>query len=324
MKYGVLLLFLVFDSFLYSERIIIPDRYNRNIQPEFLRKSESRTYDNPILSVESYRISSDFHLDETNCAIDTDDLFDGCVIFVSVNSMQDFCRLVLPKIKTRFILLSHGGEPFESSFGLTWDTYYLSKYYLTPQIVSNPYVIAYFGKNVLDKYTKAFPIPLGKVHFFPEQTKVIRSNISNLELNSYFEEKKNLIYLNINPGTHPSRRAVMNHWRNQPSVVCASRSNFKQYFKEMKNSRFIISPRGFGIDCFRTWEALYAGSIPVVESHGLDSFYEGLPVIVVADLTKITVKDLEEEYERMKNKSYDLDRLFIDYWMRKIRSMVEK
>ena len=88
----------------------------------------------------------------------------------------------------------------------------------------------------------------------------------------------------------------------------------------MQHSKFVLSPRGFGIDCHRTWEALYAGSIPVVESCGIDQVYEGLPVIIVDDLRKVTLEDLDREYELMKTREYDLDRLFVDYWLKKIHS----
>ena len=55
------------------------------------------------------------------------------------------------------------------------------------------------------------------------------------------------------------------------------------YLKEMAQCKFTFSPRGFGIDCYRTWEALLVGSIPVIKSSHLDFMYEGLPVLIVND-----------------------------------------
>ena len=52
---------------------------------------------------------------------------------------------------------------------------------------------------------------------------------------------------------------------------------------------------------------------PIVESRGIDPVYEGLPVIVVADLTAVTPEFLEEEFERLKTKVLRLEKLQLKY-----------
>ena len=51
---------------------------------------------------------------------------------------------------------------------------------------------------------------------------------------------------------------------------------------------FELSPRGNGIDCHRTWEALILKTIPIVLRSPLDPIYEGLPVAIVDDWDEIT------------------------------------
>jgi len=41
----------------------------------------------------------------------------------------------------------------------------------------------------------------------------------------------------------------------------------------------VVSPEGHGIQCHRTWEALYAGAVPVLTltDSPIDRLYDGLP-----------------------------------------------
>ena len=55
---------------------------------------------------------------------------------------------------------------------------------------------------------------------------------------------------------------------------------------------FEISPRGNGLDCHRTWEALILKTIPIVLSSPLDPVYDGLPVAIVEDWDEVTPKRL--------------------------------
>lgn len=53
---------------------------------------------------------------------------------------------------------------------------------------------------------------------------------------------------------------------------------------------FEVSPRGKGLDCFRTWEALALGVIPIVRRSTLDPLYEdeGFPVVIVESFAEIS------------------------------------
>ncbi len=44
---------------------------------------------------------------------------------------------------------------------------------------------------------------------------------------------------------------------------------------------FVVSTHGNGLDCHRTWETLYLGSIVITKTSSLDPLFEGLPVAVV-------------------------------------------
>ncbi len=50
---------------------------------------------------------------------------------------------------------------------------------------------------------------------------------------------------------------------------------------------FVLSLRGNGLDCHRTWEALYLGAIVVTLSSSLDRLFQGLPVVMIKDLREL-------------------------------------
>ena len=89
----------------------------------------------------------------------------------------------------------------------------------------------------------------------------------------------------------------------------------------MTQYKFVLSPRGAGLDCHRTWEALYTGTIPVVMSSTLDSMYEGLPVVVVQSWDEITEEFLEKKYTELMSRKCDVSKMFMEYWTSKINDL---
>ena len=74
----------------------------------------------------------------------------------------------------------------------------------------------------------------------------------------------------------------------------------EQYRQAVSESMFVLSPPGRGLDCHRTWEAIYLGALPVV--------LEGtLPPGLLHDLPIYSVSS----YEHFLNLSYsDMAGLF--------------
>lgn len=85
---------------------------------------------------------------------------------------------------------------------------------------------------------------------------------------------------------------------------------------------FEVSPRGRGLDCFRTWEAMFLGTIPIVLSSPLDPLYqdEELPVVVVDSWSDITSVHLDRWRKQMEPRftGRTLQRLTVDHWLARI------
>ena len=50
---------------------------------------------------------------------------------------------------------------------------------------------------------------------------------------------------------------------------------------------FVVSARGNGLDCHRTWELIYLGCIVITETSPLDPLYSELPVVIVDDWKEV-------------------------------------
>jgi hypothetical protein len=91
---------------------------------------------------------------------------------------------------------------------------------------------------------------------------------------------------------------------------------------------FEVSPRGNGLDCFRTWEALALGTIPIVKTSTLDPLYrdEQLPVVIVRDWDEITQDALARWHAELAPR-FDaaLERkLSHEHWAGKISAAAER
>ena len=97
--------------------------------------------------------------------------------------------------------------------------------------------------------------------------------------------------------------------------------SFNNYVKEMMKSKFVWSPPGHGWSNHRDFEALLAGSVPVVEFHpSYVELYRDLPVVQLMNWTELTPKFLEDKWRQMqaKRKTYNLNKVYWPYWLHRL------
>jgi hypothetical protein len=127
--------------------------------------------------------------------------------------------------------------------------------------------------------------------------------------------------LNFQPDTYPKERPyVWNLFNKQSWCVTSQPKPLSLYLQDLSRCKFVLSPRGNGIDCHRTWEALLMGAIPIVRTSTLDPLFDDLPVLIVEDWNTITESYLNERYDSMKLKKYNLEKSFINYWIHLIHA----
>ena len=88
------------------------------------------------------------------------------------------------------------------------------------------------------------------------------------------------------------------------------------WYKLLSSFYFIFSPPGSGWDCYRTWEAIYLGTVPILlkTDTPFDNMYDDLPVIFVNNYEMVTEKYLLNEWEKMSKKTFNFDKIKVKYW----------
>lgn len=246
---------------------------------------------------------------------------DGSIIFVRRMALNDFFSKMHPNIKKRYILITHIddlGAPKADQRSNIPD-YDYTRY------LKDPKIIAWFGINSNIRYHRKFiPIPIGIHQFIP-----IIDYDSRAYLNNLFTGLKNNVakskwlYMNFTVRNNELERSlVKNIFLNKP--FCFNRENqlgFEDYMKEMAQFKFVLSPPGNGIDCYRTWEALLVGCIPIVKSSCLNPLYRDLPVLVINNWEEVTERFLKAKYTELSLKKYNFEKLYMEYWLRRINSV---
>lgn len=167
--------------------------------------------------------------------------------------------------------------------------------------------IPYFGENIQD---------------YNEQNSII-TNISNKFI--HFSKRIPKIYGNFHFNFSDDRHGG---WRRklldiipkdiidyEQSVLQRSES-----YKNMSNYSFVVSPFGHGFDCIRTFEALCLGCIVIMKTSFLDIIYEDLPVLIVNEWTDINEKLLNDTLIEYSNKTFNYEKLKMEYWIKLINS----
>lgn len=173
----------------------------------------------------------------------------------------------------------------------------------------------WFAINPIIDDTNLIAVPLGlKTHKQPYlepryMTEWFAYNIERLRSN----KKKKNIYCNWNQ-TNESRNFIKDSLISKKiSITYQHNIPFNEYIEEMSQHKFVISPPGNGIDCHRTWEAIYIGCIPIVIKHPIYNDWN-LPIIQVNNYSELT-QDFLDSYLLYDNNYNELN---LEYWRERI------
>lgn len=226
------------------------------------------------------------------------------IVFVKTDYLDRFFAEHHKKIPAPYVLITHNSDhPAPGPFA-----HYLE----------DPKIKVWFAQNV-DGYThpKLHPIPIGIANkkWKHGDVKVFDNVVKRLPK----LPKKDLVYLNFKQDTFLEERSIVyDLYATTPYTKKQENLGLQDYLLETAQSKFVLSPRGNGLDCHRTWEALLMGAIPVVKTSPLDPLFEGLPVLIVSDWRQLSQAALEEMYEELRLKPFHCEKLYFPYWKKQI------
>tara|TARA_R110000824_G_scaffold218435_4_gene405103 strand:+ start:10129 stop:10971 length:843 start_codon:yes stop_codon:yes gene_type:complete len=180
----------------------------------------------------------------------------------------------------------------------------------------------WYSQNMMCSNEKVFPLPIGLERVFWSKKFYGSVGYKNKCIYGHkdVEFKKNkLLYVNfsIRPNRKKRQRSFdLFRGKGYATVdMGAANRDYNKYIRSIKESKFVLSPEGHGLDCHRTWEVLYSGSIPVLEKNSYyASLYSDLPVLMVGDFAEITEKFLQEKHESIVSSKWNMEKLKFSYW----------
>ncbi len=221
-----------------------------------------------------------------------------------------FLEKIHPSIKNPYILITHGdvNDAFKDSY--------------VPYLTSNK-IIAWFGIHpTVTVHPKFFPIPLGVIarsHSYGKNQEETHKFLSYLK----GVKKDKLVYINFVDPHRKDRQLCRKMFAGKPFCLVGDRKPWLDYMTEMARCKFTLSPKGIGIDCYRTWEALLVGSVPVVKSSQLNTLYRDLPIVVIDKWEQLNEAFLNQKYKEITSKKYNIEKLYIEYWNNQIQRVRE-
>lgn len=167
------------------------------------------------------------------------------------------------------------------------------------------------------KHNKLDIIPLGPTRQFMT---ALRKKHFNTTLS-----RSILYYVNHSPWRHRKEIFnIVNHNFNgtlkndgcSKTYGCTTHvNNITTYMESLFKSKFVESPPGMGEDCYRHYEAMLSGAIPVIQQSLSYPVFANLPHLAVGNWSQVT-PELLQRYTYQKT---SLERLTKTYWINKIR-----
>ena len=272
----------------------------------------------PFVNGDTFRAFADLlipdNIKEYNWAeLTSKDNKNGTILYVRGSEMGHFADRIFPKLKYKFVLLSHGHDisvPATES---------------SRKMLDDPRVIAIFAQNIRINHRKLIAVPLGfrnranKVLGADSLDESLKIQVPPVYSPSNLEEskgkRKNLVYVNYNDGTNPDQRQRFRQLFHEYSLEIPQRTKTKhfEYLNHISESKFTASPPGTGEDCYRTWEAILLRSIPIVRNSSLWPLYRFNPVYVIDPPEKKSVTK-EELLNFRVNLPHKRNAVLIQYW----------
>ncbi|MBO7484743.1 MAG: hypothetical protein J6T84_01610 [Spirochaetaceae bacterium] len=256
----------------------------------------------PFVSGDTFRSMADVVFD-ANSNPKASDIKGNSIVFVFIDLLPVFAEKILPEVKNRFILITHKGD-----INITKDYAY---------IADNPKIIHWFAQNCDFEHPKITPIPIGL------ENQALHNVGNTADYKKLQKNKGNHIpkvVIALNLSTNPDKRypCYRAFWKNPNAVFINNITTSRIYRKTIKSYMFIASPEGNGIDCHRTWEAIYLGLIPIVNDNYLNRFFASLdlPIILTNDWNEFAEKtedELADIYKHTMAKT-NTKAAYYDYW----------
>ena len=163
-----------------------------------------------------------------------------------------------------------------------------------------------YTQNMNVKHPQVEPLPIGIANSCWDWGD---SKIMDEVINEGFSDTNPLfIYANFTKGdgVRYERRKDCYDILSENGIIMQESTDYKSYLQDLKKFKFCLSPEGNGIDCYRTWEALYMRTIPICKrSVMIEKFAKTFPIYIVDDWKEFDIDDVWKSYDSFNWDNWD-------------------
>ena len=149
-------------------------------------------------------------------------------------------------------------------------------------------VLCVSAVNAIAHGGKVIPAPYGVQRRMNPQD----NRIGSIELHMDHPPSKpsGLLYVSHNENSNSERRGIKDLFDGKEwAEVNQNRAPYSVFLHNLTNSKFMICPKGNGIDCHRNWEVLYMRRVPIMTRDPyLEVLFKNYPVLFVDKYSDIT------------------------------------
>ena len=261
----------------------------------------------PYLSGDTFRSMADHIWEAGKEDLKPGEIIPGDVIFCQSHMLEALCERVLMHTSIPItLLLGNSDRNHTQSLG---------------KLLADAGAVKTFAQNLADYVPGVEPLPIGLEnawHSTNGRPKDFRANRKNSQ------NRITRVMWAFNVETDPiGRKKAANDLVNVPTSDRLGLLTPKQHRSALTRYSFVASPPGNGLDCHRTWEAMYLGCVPIVLRSHMTQIYElmGLPVWVIdsfEELRDLTEEQLQARYVELSPK-FETEAMWAKYWISRIR-----
>ena len=261
---------------------------------------------------------------------DYSDIFTGSLVYVISSALKSWFRDVYPiLVKEKKIIILVTGDSVVNA-PLEALGFNINK---LKNLKEEGVIYHWFCQNCdVDFQDYVTPIPLGvdyhtlhrrnfwgekKTHFVFQDINL--NLISRKRFDDFHKRKFRLICdIHLNKGNFNKERqiAYKKSLNIKNSLFINKPYSRSKFWQIMRDAQYIISPRGRGFDCHRTWEALVLGVVPIIKTSVNDVLFEEMPVLIVDSFKDIN-NNLLNKSRIFKHQN--LKKITLQYWIHLIQ-----
>lgn len=247
--------------------------------------------------------------------INPDEVKEGDKVYVVTEYLDKYFKNIHPRIKNKYTLVTSRCDRGVDNQSIKY---------------MDDKILHWYSSNVVVSHPRLTQIPLGLQNRHWRKKNHPQSDIELLtEVNNLSVDKEIDILLSFQIHTNSGERKKCYDYfngkdfvktRNYNDVNRVDRGFVKDYFIDIKKSKFVICPFGGGFDCHRNWEVFSLGSYPIIKKHkSMENFYD-MPCWFVDDWSEVTQESLENKFNELRNNKCNTDKILFDFWYKLINN----